>query len=237
MRIAICDNIPSDIESLSAMLLEYCNHIHITPYINSYSSCSDYLASTERYDIVFTDTYMDQMSGLDTIRAMRKHQSALLVFVSAGTKHAIEAFALNVMHYLVKPVEMTELAEAMRRCLVRIGLVHDQVLEIKSGANVIPVSIPSISYIEVRDKISTVHTRNEDIKTYTTLAELLEQLDEKYFIKPQRSYIVNMRFIKSFLYDRVILNNDMEIMLSRNNRMALRDQYQQYQFEIARSVR
>ncbi|NLO84843.1 MAG: response regulator transcription factor [Clostridiales bacterium] len=237
MRIAICDDVPRDVESLSAMLIEYCNHIHITPYINSYSHGLDYLASTERYDIVFIDTYMDQMSGLDTIRAMKKHRNALVVFVSTGTEHAIEAFALNAMHYLVKPIAMTDLAEAMKRCLVRIGFIHDQVLEIKSGLGVVPVSIPSISYIEVRDKISTVHTHDDDIKTYTTRADLLEQLDEKYFIKPQRSYIVNMSFIKSFLYDRVILNNDMEIMLSRSNRIALRDQYQQYQFEMARSIR
>ena len=72
-----------------------------------------------------------------------------------------------------------------------------------------------------------------DFRTYTSLDALFEQLDDA-FLRAQRSYVVNMRFVESFLFDRVILAGGTEIMLSRSNRTELKRQYQSFLFRLAR---
>ncbi len=82
-------------------------------------------------------------------------------------------------------------------------------------------------------KLCLIHTEKNEFRTYTSLDALFEQLDDS-FLRLQRSYVVNMNFIESFLFDRVILKNNMEIMLSRSNRSEMKKQYQSFLFQMAR---
>ncbi|MEG1241161.1 MAG: LytTR family DNA-binding domain-containing protein, partial [Oscillospiraceae bacterium] len=71
------------------------------------------------------------------------------------------------------------------------------------------------------------------LQTYTALDTLLAQLDSS-FLRVQRSFIINMNFVESFLSDRVMLRDGTEIVLSRNNRGNLKKAYQQFLFDLAR---
>ena len=92
----------------------------------------------------------------------------------------------------------------------------------------------NIIYIEVFNKISVIHTTGNTLQTYTSLDALFEALGPHMFMRAQRSYIVNMKFIDSFFYDHILLQNRLEIKLSRNNRSILKTQYQNFLFDLAR---
>lgn len=92
----------------------------------------------------------------------------------------------------------------------------------------------NIVYIEVLNKICTVHTEKNSFQTYISLDALSELLDGTSFIRAQRSFIVNMKYIESFYFDHIVMQGGKEIVLSRSSRTELKNQYQQFLFHLAR---
>lgn len=74
-------------------------------------------------------------------------------------------------------------------------------------------------------------TSSKVYTTYLTLDKLNQQLDDKQFMRVQRSYIVNMHYITDLYAGYIILENGLEIKLSRINQAKLKEQYQQYQLK------
>lgn len=234
IRVAICDDISEIIDSLHTMLDHYFNDKDIKLEIDRFDCGEAFLNSPTHYDIVFMDIYLEEMSGLEIVSNYSKLNNSQFVFITTSLDHAIEAFALDATHYLVKPLTPDAVSMAIVRCLSRLQLKSSNFIEVKSLGGVVPISLENITYIEVFNTLSIIHTKSSDIQTYMSLDSLFELLGDRHFIRAQRSYIVNMEFIDMFFFDHVILKNDIKITLSRNTRAELKKQYQQYLFDLAR---
>lgn len=234
MRIALCDDEKDALESLQAHINTYCTKENLEVQLDFFSSGEDFLSSAQQYDIIFMDIYLTGISGTDAVRELGGDATRHVVFTTTSREHAVEAFGLNAVHYLIKPLTEENVADALSRCLARMNALLEKILEVKSVQGIVPVSMCNIMYAEVFNKVSIVHTHKSDIETYTPLDALAELMDDSCFLKVQRSFVVNMNFIESFLFDRVILQNGVEIMLSRGNRQELKRKYQQFLFDLAR---
>lgn len=234
LRIALCDDTITDLVGLVSKIQKFCEQKKLIQSIDIFASAKDLLASTVSYDILFLDIYMGKMNGIDVAKILHKRDNTLLVFTTCSSEHALEAFSVNAVHYLVKPITSLDVEDAMNRCIARLRKSNDQMLEIRSGQSTITIPTENIIYVEVYNKISTIHTKKSSIPTYTTLDSIFKQLSAHYFLRPQRSFIVNMSYIDSFHSDRLVLANGVEIMLSRINRPELKKQYKQFLFQLAR---
>lgn len=233
MHCALCDDETHALHTLQSLVLSFCRERALKAEIDCFSCGEDFLASERQYDIVFMDIYLTGISGMETIERFSNSEHCQIVFTTTSREHAIEAFGLDAAHYLVKPLTAESVADAMERCLRRLGQGLEKSLAVRTGQGTISVPMEQITFIEVFDKLCIVHTDKNDFQTYTSLDALFEQLDDK-FLRAQRSYVINMSFVESFLFDRVILRNGTEIMLSRNNRAELKKQYQKFLFGLAR---
>lgn len=234
LRIALCDDEKDALDSLKAYINTYCTNQNLTAQLDLFFSGEDFLSSPQHYDMVFMDIYLTGISGMETVRELGSDASRQVVFTTTSREHAVEAFGLDAAHYLIKPLTEENVADALSRCLARIGVPTDKIITFKSTQGIQPVAMMNIIYIEVFNKISIVHIRTGDIHVYTPLDAIFEMLDNKCFLKVQRSFVVNMNDVESFLTDRVILQNGVEIMLSRSNRQELKDKYQKFLFDLAR---
>lgn len=236
LHIALCDDTPSILDSLKIYLTNYCEDNHIKPTIHCFDCGEALLASKEQYDIVFMDIYLEGMKGTEAVRIYRKSKKSQIIFITTSLDHAIEAFGLNATHYLVKPLTQKAVSDAMDRCLTSMELQMklNKFIEIKSNKGMISIPTNNIIYIEVFNRTSIIHTKTDHIQIHSSLDALFKILDKSFFMRAQRSYIVNMRFIKDISNDRIFLKNDIEIMLSRKNREKLKKQYQQFLFSLAR---
>lgn len=234
MYIALCDDDTTILQTLDACINMHFAAAASTLHIDCFSCAEDFLASGQTYDILFMDIFLQGMNGIAAARAAKRKKYSQIVFITSSREYAVEAFDINAAHYLIKPLTQTGISEALERCRHRMKKSSEKVLEIKSRNDIIPVPMKNIIYIEVFNKVSILHTVKNSIQTYSSLDALSEELDESLFIRAQRSYIVNMKFIESFYYDRIILQNGLEIKLSRNNRNTLKTQYQNYLFDLAR---
>ena len=176
-------------------------------------------------DVVFLDVQMPGLTGFEVARRLVDNRAdAHIIFVTAYDQHAIEAFEVNAVDYLLKPVEPGRLEMAVDRVRRRIatdraadGTVRNAELEkiielvaerqsrrerlaIKVGERFLLVQAEDIIYASLADEgISVVTSQHAGTSNYRTLDELHERLDPKLFWRVHRSHLVNINKIKEIV--------------------------------------
>ncbi len=237
MYIAICEDQASDEERLRKQIEEYCRRHYLSCRIESFCSGEAFLASfsTRKYNLIFLDVYMGEFSGIEIARAIRGLDGETpLVFVTSSLDHALEGFAVNALHYLVKPVMLQEIHDVFARSQ-RFLQEKQEAIEVMS--NRLPVRIPvvSISYIEVYAKLCTIHCEQGLVKTYTAIDALASSLTNPVFLRTHRSYIVNMRYIKAVEADVFRLFGGESVPIRQNGRAEIKRQYMNYLLKTVRA--
>ncbi|MBL8210032.1 MAG: response regulator transcription factor [Bryobacterales bacterium] len=169
-------------------------------------------------DLVFLDVQMPGMDGMSVIRALREKQGSLpyFVLVTAFDNYAVEAFRLEAMDYLLKPLDKDRLAETIERVRRYVAdkqpadasnaagsaiapkpaLQRNKVL-VKSGTRNFIVDAQDIIYATIEDGLITVVASNlEGQSNYRTIEELQSNLDPELFWRVHRSYLVNINRIR-----------------------------------------
>ncbi len=175
-------------------------------------------------DVVFLDVQMPGLSGFEVARRLLESQApAHIIFVTAYDQHAIEAFEVNAVDYLLKPVDPSRLGLAIARAERRVsseqsaGRATDAQLEkivrlvadrqnrrerlaIKVGERFLLVQAEEIVYASlVDDSITVVTNVHTGTSNYRTLDELHERLDPNVFWRVHRSHLVNINKIKEIV--------------------------------------
>jgi two-component system, LytTR family, response regulator LytT len=192
----------------------------------------DALATIERLqpDVVFLDVQMPGLTGFEVARRMIESASpSHIIFVTAYDQHAIEAFEVNAVDYLLKPVDPARLEVAVQRArrliaferapdvaagaagvttaqleqiveLVAERKSHRERLALKVGERFLLVQAEDIVYASLADDVITVVAgRHIGASNYRTLDELQERLDPAVFWRVHRSHLVNINKIKEIV--------------------------------------
>ncbi len=176
-------------------------------------------------DVVFLDVQMPGLTGFEVARRLVDNRATShIIFVTAYDQHAIEAFEVNAVDYLLKPVEPGRLETAVVRARKRIatdraadGTVRSAELEkiielvaerqsrrerlaIKIGERFLLVQAEDIIYASLADEgISVVTSQHAGTSSFRTLDELQERLDPTVFWRVHRSHLVNINKIKEIV--------------------------------------
>jgi two-component system LytT family response regulator/two-component system response regulator LytT len=180
-------------------------------------------------DVVFLDIQMPGLTGFEVARRMIDHElSSHIIFVTAFDQHAIEAFEVNAVDYLLKPVDPARLETALQRAQKRITserqaadsdgvqpmaadlerivqLITERQsrrerLAIKVGDRFLLVQAEEILFASLADEAITVVTSQyAGTSNYRTLDELQARLDPTVFWRVHRSHLVNINKIKEIV--------------------------------------
>ena len=181
-------------------------------------------------ELVFLDVQMPGLTGFEVARRMIEGGSAShIIFVTAFDQHAVEAFEVNAVDYLLKPVDPARLEIALERARKRItserqlngeagrsSIGADQLekivqlvserqsrrerLAIKVGERFLLVQAEEILYASLADEAITVVTsQHAGTSNYRTLDELQARLDPSVFWRVHRSHLVNINKIKEIV--------------------------------------
>jgi two-component system, LytTR family, response regulator LytT len=189
------------------------------------------LAAVERHepDLVFLDIQMPGLGGFEVARRLleKGEEPPALVFVTAFDQHAIEAFDVNAVDYLLKPVESGRLEQALQRARKRVEAdrqapsgslpVNDQLekivklmtsgrqirrdqVAIRVGERFMLVQAEEIIYASLADdSINIVTGQVAGTSNYRTLDDLQARLDPDIFWRVHRSHLVNINKIKEIV--------------------------------------
>jgi two-component system, LytTR family, response regulator LytT len=167
-------------------------------------------------DLVFMDVQMPGLDGMSVVRKLREHGAALpyFVFATAYDQYAVEAFRVEAMDYLLKPIEKERLEQAVDRArrataekwkaaeepAVPKGSPPRTKLVIKANQRNFVVDPQDVVYATIDDGLITVvATGVEGQSNYRTIEELQSTLDPEVFWRVHRSYLVNMNRIKEVI--------------------------------------
>jgi len=167
-----------------------------------------------RPDVVFLDVQMPEMDGFAVVREVGAEHMPAVVFVTAHDLYAIQAFEINAIDYLLKPVTRERFAEALRRARTRLqlqaqdnahiaGLLESIVaparylkrLAIRSAGKTCFVSSEDIEWIRASENYVQLHTRTRRHLLQVPIGVLEASLDPGMFLRIHRSLIVNTRQI------------------------------------------
>ena len=234
LKIAICDDEPKDLETLRAQLLEAAQELGLECCCDLFSSAAELLAGVEGgqkiYDIALLDIYMEPVSGLEAAkRLLCSSPLTGLVFVTASRLHAVDAFDLDALHYLVKPTDSVQLKNMLERYLKKSR--RKKSLEIRIGRDLVRLELDSILYLESARNGTDIHTAGGMLHTSIPTGTLARNLGND-FLKIQRGFIVNMHFIDRITSDSCVLKNDLTILLSRKDKKAIQTAYREFIFNV-----
>jgi DNA-binding LytR/AlgR family response regulator len=147
-------------------------------------------------DLLLLDIEMPDMSGLDLIKKLG-NKKPLIIFTTAKTDYAVEAFELSVVDYLVKPVTLPRFIQAVEKANETIDSNKQEVkveeqsfVFVKDNGVLKRISIDDILYLEAMGDYVKVHTAPKFHVVHSTLKSLEEKLPASKFTRVHRSYIV-----------------------------------------------
>lgn len=171
----------------------------------------NFLRSGEQADILLLDIEMPHLSGLDLVRLLPEPQPEVIL-VTTHRDFAVDAFALKVTDYLVKPVDYVRFSQAIalaaeRRVTATTSTVtpSPEPAASKSGTDIfvkvnnrmLRLDFNEVLYIEALSTYSVIVTPTQKHIVYLTLKAITERLPLAHFVRVHRSYIVNTQRIDS----------------------------------------
>ena len=166
-------------------------------------------------DIVFLDVQMPEMDGFGVVREIDAQRMPAVVFVTAHDQYAIQAFEVNAIDYLLKPVTEDRFRKALARVKMRLGEADDsnrQILSlletiaspmrylkrlaVRSSGKTVLVGVDEIDWIEAAENYVQLHTARSNHLLHVPLSTLEKSLDPGIFLRIHRSVIVNVTRIR-----------------------------------------
>jgi two-component system LytT family response regulator len=170
-----------------------------------------------RPDLVFLDVQMPEMDGFAVVQEVGAEQMPAVVFVTAHDKYAIQAFEINAIDYLLKPVTAERFAKALDRAksllqarnadepgrqilslLETIAAPRHSLkrLAVRTAGKTVFVDVADIEWIEAAENYVQIHAGRAEHLLHVTMSALEKSLDPELFLRIHRSVIVNVKRIR-----------------------------------------
>ncbi len=196
---------------------------------------------TLRPELVFLDIQMPGLLGTEVLT--RIQHRPFVVFTTAFAQHAVTAFELGALDYLLKPFGPERLASALERVRAALGepqsaTAFDRLREalrngpmsrlfVRSGSAIIPVAVKDVTWFEAQGDYVTAHVGAAQHVLHIALHQLETRLDPERFVRIHRTHIVNLDFVKAFRRQgkgqmAAVLTDGTRLAVSRNRAKDLR---------------
>ena len=165
------------------------------------AECTDAMEALQAFnskqvDLLLLDIEMPDMSGLDLIKKLG-NKRPLIIFTTAKKDYAVEAFELNVVDYLVKPISLPRFTQAIEKAQEAVESNREEVkveeqgfVFVKDNGVLKRISIDDILFLEAMGDYVKVHTAQKFHVVHATLKSIEEKLPLSKFVRVHRSYIV-----------------------------------------------
>jgi two-component system, LytTR family, response regulator len=166
-------------------------------------------------NIVFLDVQMPEMDGFDVVRTIGPQHMPAIVFVTAHDRYAIQAFELNAIDYLLKPVSRERFDETVKRVQIRLESADqtrralDSLLQslaaprkylarlaIRTAGKTYFVNIDDVDWMRAAENYVQLHVGATRHLVHLPMQSLEESLDPAKFLRIHRSFIVNLSQVK-----------------------------------------
>ncbi|MEL6867870.1 MAG: LytTR family DNA-binding domain-containing protein, partial [Bacteroidota bacterium] len=181
------------------------------------------ILNSGQVDLLFLDVQMPTLSGVNLLKTLK--QAPLTIFTTAYTDHAISAFDLDAVDYLLKPFSFERFLKAVNKAKTQLHLStpssnlppspdSQEFMVIRSEAKTTKVFLDQILFIEGLKEYVRIVCQEEKLVMLESLKNLEAQLPAERFMRIHKSYIINISAVKALEGNRLLIE-EYKIPISR----------------------
>jgi len=220
-------------EALQKMLQLIAPQVQIINTADSLIPAKKLLEETV-FDLVFLDIQLKDGTAFDLLDSLHKLPTSI-IFTTAHSKYAIQAFKVHAIDYLLKPINPQELLSAVNRANQHIQdqaqlkeflaerYTHqiEQKIILKTNREHHIVKINDIIHLKAEGAYTTFVTNEKSIFVSKNLKYYEEKLDSHHFLRIHQSHLININAIKKIKPNRVVMSNEDEVPFSVRKKATL----------------
>ncbi len=238
LKAIIIDDEPDCVQLLALQLKEHCPNVQVLAQMTAPEEGLQAIRSLNP-DLVFLDVEMPRMNGFQLLEQLEELPFSL-VFVTAYNEFALKAFRFSALDYLLKPLNVSQLCEAVRKAEKRQRIDQGQLdllrYQLKEGkypskiavpfqSGVVFVELSELIYCEADSNYTKLFlTNGKNYLLSKTLRDVQEVLEERNFLRVHRQYLINLDHIK--MYHRgdgsyLVMTGSVTIPVAKNQKERL----------------
>lgn len=237
LRAVIVDDEQDAIEAIKLILAEHCNDIDVVGTARSVNDAVEIIKSTDP-EIVFLDIEMPPGTSFDILEKL-PNRNFNVIFVTAYNQYAIKAFKYSAIDYILKPIDINDLLQAVdkaRKILQEKGsavekqinmLLHN--LRIDKPDKIALSTSDSIEFVQISDIIqiqaegsysTLIMADNSHLVVSKNIGEFESLLEDHPFFRPHQSHLINLTHVRKVtrLGNEVVMNDGSIAYLSRRKK-------------------
>ena len=227
-----------DDEPLALEIMEA--HIKKCDNLKLIAKCSNAIEASEaikheKPDLIFCDIHMPEISGIDFMKSLQ-NSGILVVFTTAYTEYAVDAFTLDALDYLLKPVSLERFKKSVERAEEYFTIknkseqpqaeMNEGYMFVKADSKMIKIKYEDIWYVEAfADYVKIYTSEDKRIVTLQTMKNMEQSLPADKFARVHRSYIVAINKVLAIGAHEVKVGNK-SIPLGKNYKDAFAQRMQ-----------
>ncbi len=237
IKIALCDDNKQDLLKLKMLLEECCElfqgePLNIDCHLNGDSLISAIKAG-EFYDLIFLDIVMPGMLGTKIAQQIyESNKVTQFIFLTSSPEFAIESYSVEALDYILKPTNKARIEQSLLRYRRKSQIQEIDEIIVRDKNGLVRIPLHTLCYVESIDHLLIYHLFDgQEISCRQNLFEAEKQLLKKNnFVKPNRSYLVNMDYIVRIDSGCITMKNGDTIYASRSNVKELPNLFLKYKF-------
>lgn len=238
LQIAVCDDNIDELSNMVQLINLYRTsknfNCEYAVFHNGFELISA-LEKGKRFDIYCMDIIMPGFSGIDVAKEVRGFdKTAPILFFTSSPEFALDSYSVKAVNYVLKPISKEKFFITFDEIMEKINSEKDEdAVIVKSKDGIQKILISNLTFAEVMGRNVLYHLRSgrvvECTEPFSSACDTL--LKYGYFMKPHRSYIVNMQYVDIIENNQVILQTLSTIPVAQGKARELKEQYLNYQME------
>jgi DNA-binding LytR/AlgR family response regulator len=201
-------------------LCEKNEHVELVGVFENGQLALDFLSANDNVDLMFLDVEMPELSGIEVLEKLTV--LPMVVFITAKTEYAYEAFEFSALDYMRKPITMPRFEQSVLKAVETMQKrqafrEESNEVYVRDNGRFVRVPCDDILFFENVGDYVRVKTEKAQHIIHGTLKSIDEKLNDARFLKVHRSYIVNLSKIKDIEENSLVIEKTV-IPISRANK-------------------
>ena len=238
LQIAVCDDNIDELSNMVQLIDLYRTSRHLSCEHAVFSNGFELISALEkgkRFDIYCLDIMMPGFTGIDAAKEIRTFdKTAPILFFTSSPEFALESYSVKAINYVLKPISKEKLFFTLDEVLEQIKAKEEEdAVIVKSNEGIQKILISNLVFVEVIGRNVLYHLRSgkvvECMEPFSAVCDSL--LKYGYFMKPHRSYLVNMQYVDTIENHQITLQTLSSVPVAQGKAKEMKQQYLNYQME------
>ena len=236
LKIAICDDMDIELKRITQLTNKYLSVRNLSAKMREFSHPDELLMAceSESFHIFLLDMVMPMISGLELGRSIRRISTdAQIIYITTEPGFALDAYSVNPLHYLLKPVDESSLFSALDLATEKVNFGEEISVTVKTKAGLRTLSADMIVCCEyIQHTAVYTLTTGERLETVTLSgsfgSHIEPLLQDRRFVSPHAAFAVNMSFAERLGKEGFTLRGGTFVPVSGKQFTAVRNTYMSY---------